>query len=63
MELTFTPTGQKILFRGLDDGQKITSITVPKGVLCWVWFDEAYECREDDFNKVDMSIRGKMPRA
>ena len=62
MELTFTPTGQKILFRGLDDGQKITSITVPKGVLCWVWFDEAYECREDDFNKVDMSIRGKMPK-
>lgn len=62
MELTFQPTGQKILFRGLDDGLKVTSITVAKGVLCWVWIDEAYEIREDDFNKLDMSIRGKMPR-
>lgn len=61
MELVFTPTGQKILFRGLDDGIKITSITVAKGVLCWVWLDEAFEVREDDFNKLDMSIRGQMP--
>lgn len=62
MELVYTPTGQKILFRGLDDGIKVTSITVAKGVLCWVWLDEAYELREDDFNKLDMSIRGKMPK-
>lgn len=61
MELTYEPTGQKILFRGLDDGLKVTSITVAKGVLCWVWIDEAYEIREDDFNKLDMSIRGRMP--
>lgn len=62
MELTFEPTGQKILFRGLDDGIKITSVTVPKGVLCWAWIDEAYEIREQDFNKLDMSLRGKMPK-
>jgi phage terminase large subunit len=61
MEIIFTPTGQRILFRGLDDGIKVTSITVAKGVLCWVWIDEAYEIREDDFNKLDMSIRGRMP--
>ena len=61
MEITYKPTGQKILFRGLDDGLKITSITVPCGVLCFVDIDEAYEIEEDDFNKLDMSIRGEVP--
>lgn len=62
LELTYIPTGQKVLFRGLDDGLKITSISVPKGVLCWVWFEEAYEItKEEDFDKVDMSIRGEIP--
>ena len=62
LEITYLPTGQKILFRGLDDGLKVTSISVPKGVLCWVWIEEAYEIsNEDDFNKLDMSIRGQLP--
>ena len=62
MEIVYRPTGQKILFRGLDDGLKITSISVDKGVLCWVWIEEAYEINnEDDFNKLDMSIRGQVP--
>ncbi|MBQ6713467.1 MAG: PBSX family phage terminase large subunit [Selenomonadales bacterium] len=62
LELTYLPTGQKILFRGLDNGLKITSISVPKGVLCWVWIEEAYEVtNEADFDKLDMSIRGQMP--
>lgn len=62
LEITYLPTGQKILFRGLDDGTKVTSISVPVGVLCWVWVEEAYElANEDDFNKLDMSIRGEVP--
>lgn len=62
MQIVYKPTGQKILFRGLDDGLKITSIAVDKGVLCWVWVEEAYEIsNEDDFNKLDMSIRGEVP--
>lgn len=62
MEIIYIPTGQKILFRGLDDGMKITSISVATGVLCWVWVEEAYEItNEDDFNKLDMSIRGEVP--
>lgn len=61
MEITYIPTGQKILFRGLDDGLKITSISVDKGVLCFVDIEEAYEITEDDFNKLDMSIRGEVP--
>lgn len=61
MEIVYKPTGQKILFRGLDDGLKITSITVDKGVLCFVDIDEAYEISENEFEKLEMSIRGQVP--
>ena len=62
MQIVRKSTGQKILFRGLDDGLKITSISVDYGVLCFVWIEEAYEIsNEDDFNKLDMSIRGEVP--
>lgn len=62
LELTYIPSGQRIMFRGLDDPQSITSITVEDGYLCWCWWEEAFQCtNEDDFNKVDMSIRGEIP--
>lgn len=62
LELTYIPSGQRIIFRGLDDPQSITSITVEDGHLCWVWWEEAFQCtNEDDFDKVDMSIRGEVP--
>lgn len=61
--LTYIPSGQQILFRGLDDPQSITSITVEDGYLCWVWFEEAFQINsEDDFNKIDLSIRGAIPK-
>ncbi len=63
MEMTYLPTGQKILFRGFDDVLKLASTTVPNGYLCWVWVEEAYEiAHEEDFEKLDLSIpRGKIP--
>ena len=62
MELTYIPTGQKILFRGFDDADSITSITVETGYLCWVWIEEAFQVNDETaFNKLDMSIRGEMP--
>ncbi len=39
LEMTYRPTGQKIYFRGLDDPLKVTSITVEKGYLCWMWIN------------------------
>lgn len=58
-EITYTPTGQKILFRGLDDPLKITSISVDVGMLAWVWVEEAYQIESmDDFDTVIESIRG-----
>lgn len=63
LEMTYGPTGQKIYFRGLDDPLKITSITVETGYLCWAWLEEAYEVlNEDDFNMLDESIRGAIPK-
>lgn len=62
LEATYKPTGQKIYFRGLDDPLKITSITVDKGFVNLVWFEEAYEIKsEEAFNKIDLSIRGELP--
>ena len=63
MEMTYLPTGQKILFRGFDDVLKLASTTVSKGYLCWVWIEEAYELPDEaDFDKLDLSVpRGNIP--
>lgn len=61
LELEYLPTGQKILFKGLDDAYKITSITVEHGYLCFAWMEEAFECSEEDFDRVDESLRGQLP--
>lgn len=63
LELTYLPTGQRILFRGLDNVEKLASTTVERGVLCWVWVEEAFEIsREADFDKLDLSVpRGEVP--
>jgi phage terminase large subunit len=58
----YRPTGQTIFFRGLDDPYKLSSISCPVGVLCWVWIEEAYEIDTlEDFNLIDDVIRGEMP--
>ena len=63
LEITYKPTGQKILFRGLDDPLKVTSITVEVGLLCRLWIEEAYEITsEDAFDRLDESIRGQLPK-
>ena len=63
MEMTYIPTGQKILFRGFDDVLKLASATVPNGYLNFVWIEEAFEIGDEgDFDKLDLSVpRGKIP--
>ncbi len=62
LEMTYIPTGQKILFRGFDDVLKLASTTVSKGYLNFVWIEEAFEiAKEEDFLKLDLSVpRGKV---
>lgn len=60
-EITVKATGQKILFRGLDDPLKITSITVDTGLLSWLWLEEAYQVEnQDKFETLVESIRGSV---
>lgn len=60
-EITVKATGQKILFRGLDDPLKITSITVDTGLLSWLWVEEAYQVEnQDKFDTLVESIRGSL---
>lgn len=40
MECTYLPTGQKILFFGLDDPGKRKSIKAPMGYIGMIWFEE-----------------------
>ena len=63
LEMTYKPTGQKILFRGFDDVLKLASTTVSQGYLNFVWIEEAFELEsEADFDKLDMSVpRGEIP--
>lgn len=62
LEMTYTPTGQKIYFRGLDDPLKITSIATEVGALCWMWIEEAYEITsEADFDTLAESMLGDLP--
>ena len=60
--LTYIPTGQQILFAGLDDTLKLTSITVAEGHLNFVWIEEAFQIEEQKtFETLEESIRGKLP--
>ena len=43
MVFTYTPTGQQILFRGLDDATKLKSIRPRHGIFKYVWFEEFSE--------------------
>lgn len=57
MEMTYIPTGQKIIFRGFDDVLKLASATVSSGKLNFVWIEEAFEIeKEEDFDKFDLSV-------
>lgn len=43
MELIYTPTGQKVLFRGADDPRKLKSTKVSKGYIKYIWYEEVDE--------------------
>ena len=62
LELVYLPTHQRIIFRGLDNPLKLTSISTECGSICFVWCEEAYEItKEEDFDFIDESIRGELP--
>lgn len=58
MRIICTLTGNEIAFAGLDDVEKIKSITFAGGELTDIWVEEATECREADVNQLKVRLRG-----
>lgn len=56
-KLTYKPTGQVILFRGLDKAKKLKSIKVARGYLKYLWFEELDEfAGEEEIRSVQQSV-------
>jgi phage terminase large subunit len=51
-------TGNEVAFAGLDDVEKIKSITFENGELTDIWVEEATECQEADINQLKVRLRG-----
>jgi len=59
-EMTITCiTGYQILFRGLDDAEKLKSIIPEKGVITDILIEEATETKRDDVKQLYKRLRGK----
>lgn len=50
--------GSSVIFAGLDDVEKLKSVTFENGVLTDIWIEEASEIAESDFNQLDVRLRG-----
>lgn len=63
LRLTYKPRGNKIIFRGADDPQKIKSIKVSKFPLAGLWIEELAEFKsEDEVSMIEKSVlRGELP--
>ena len=57
--LTALNNGHQILFAGLDDPEKVKSITPKAGVLTDIRIEEATEITEDDYRQLERRVRGK----
>lgn len=56
-EIVYRPYGTKILFRGLDDPQKLKSIKVPRGYFKYLWFEEGAEYSSiEELESVEQSV-------
>jgi phage terminase large subunit len=55
LEITCNLNGNKILFVGIDDPEKLKSIA---GITS-IWVEEATELTQEDFQQLDLRLRGK----
>lgn len=53
--LTYLPNGNQIIFRGLDEPERVKSIKDISGM----WLEEATEFSEEDFDQLNLRIRGE----
>jgi phage terminase large subunit len=64
MEIEYLPRGNKIIFRGADDPQKIKSIKTSKFPIARLWIEELAEFKTEDEVQtiVDSLLRAKLPK-
>lgn len=62
MRIICTINNHEIVFNGLDDVEKLKSITFMSGELTDIWIEEASETQEVDFKQLDLRLRGKSGR-
>lgn len=58
MRIKCTLTNNEVAFAGLDDVEKIKSITFENGELTTIWVEEATETQEADINQLKVRLRG-----
>lgn len=58
MRMVCRLTGNEVAYAGLDDVEKIKSITFAGGELTDIWVEEATECQEGDINQLKVRLRG-----
>ena len=58
MRIVCKLTGTEVAFAGLDDVEKIKSITFENGELTDIWVEEATETQEADINQLKVRLRG-----
>lgn len=57
LEITYIPTGQKIIFRGADNPRKIKSTKVRHGYIRYVWIEESDEFNgEEELRVINQSL-------
>ena len=57
--ITCLLNGRQILFSGLDDAEKIKSITPASGVITDIWIEEATDTKKASFNVLKTRLRGR----
>ena len=63
LSITYIPRGNKIIFRGADDPQKIKSIKMSKFPIARLWFEEVAEFKtEEEISVIENSVlRAELP--
>ncbi len=61
MVITCKENGKQILFAGLDDVEKLKSITPANGVLERIWIEEATEVKREAYLQLKKRLRGYSP--
>jgi len=56
LEMEYLPTGQKILFFGMDDPGKLKSLKLPKGFVGLLWLEELDQFQAEEVRSVEQSV-------